>query len=238
MEVTGNHVFPSSARSREPSSEEEKKKRAVSRARGMIHQKARFFALSYLWTLTYRGPRFDRRQVLKDWRRFCRLVKARMPEFVALMALELHQGGGVNHGGYHLHFATNDFYAVQVLRSCWYEVLGFGADGSTLGQVDVSPGRAGRRSSREVANYISKYMFKDLESGEHEKNSHYYYQTGNLKIPLAKKTGEVGREKNRIYRGSPYSREKAIYFQILFLSGKVPKVWHSSDGLQFRYSTF
>src|SRR6185295_9630369 len=107
---------------------------------------------------------------------------------------------------------------------CWYEVVGFGADGATMGQVDVSGGRSGKRSFKEIANYIAKYIVKDLESFQHEKHSHYYYQTGHLKVP---------REKSRVYRGSPRSREKEIYYRILFATGKVPKSWHSEDGLQF-----
>ena len=130
------------------------------------------------------------------------------------MVLEFHRGGGVNDGGYHIHFAANDFYPVQELRKCWYEVVGFGVDRSTMGHVDVSAGRSGRRSFKEIANYIAKYIVKDLENFQHEKHSHYYYQTGVLKVP---------REKGRMYRGSPRSREKEIYYRILFVTGKVPE---------------
>lgn len=238
VEVTGSHFSPATGLvSRPPATKEEKDKRASSRARGIVLQKAHYFGLCYLWTLTYRGPRFDREQVLRHWYRFCALVRRHFPEFRAIMVLERHHGGGANDGGYHLHFALDGFYAVQVLRACWYEVLGFGPDGCTLGQIDVAPGKVGRRGWQEVGRYISKYITKDIQSGERKKNEHYYYQTGDLEIPLVEKSGDVGREKNRIYHGSPFYREKEIWHRLLFLTGKIPSVWHSEDGFEFKFST-
>ena len=152
VQITGCHVGVPSNKSRPRATEEEKQKKACSRARRTIKNTAKFFEHDHLWTLTYRGPHSDLALVYGDFAKFVRIVRETFPEFAALAVAELHLGGGPNHGGIHVHFSVKGFYDVKVLRAAWWRVVGEGQ-----GNVDVQ-GPKGNVSPRLVGNYLAKYI--------------------------------------------------------------------------------
>lgn len=242
-EITGCHMgFSPNPRPKNPASEFEKRERAQRRARRRLKLLTRFNSCRYLWTLTVRGGLADYRAALICWEKFVRRVRKFYPSFGAVGVPERHRGGGVNDGTFHIHFAVNDFFDVNVLREVWYSVVGFTADGKPMGQVDVQAPPRGKFSPSHVANYLMKYISKEIDLGVTGKWEHYYWITKNFIPP------NLNLNRNRHlkfgyrslveYRGKVKDREARLLGLLFFLTGKnVCVAWRSEDGRDFRLTT-
>jgi hypothetical protein len=223
VSLSGCHRPPSFGQSnRGPATEEEKAKKEENRARREILTVVKYFVLDHLWTITYRGPEFSRASLYVDLHAFERKVRRTYPDFAMIGVPELHQGGGVNHGGYHFHFAVNGFYDVGVLRRAWWSVVGEG-----MGNVQVESRHAWPVG--KIANYMAKYLGKEFDTGRRP-GEHRYRRSQNLTVPVRRLQfhGSRGAE-----------REAQLKAWVIMASGRaIAREWHSDDGLQFLYRTF
>lgn len=224
VSISGCHVGLPSNKSRPRATEEEKQKKACSRARRTIKNTAKFFQQDHLWTLSYRGPHSDLALVYADLAKFIRIVRETFPEFAVLAVPELHLGGGPNHGGIHIHFGLRGFYDVRVLRAAWWKVVGEGQ-----GNVDAQ-GPRGNISPRSIGNYLAKYISKSFENSPTEFGQHRYWKSRGL---------EITKESMVFFKGTFADHEKYLRLWLIFASGKKDRFeWHSEDGGQFMLKTF
>jgi hypothetical protein len=241
-EITGCHMLPASGRPTIPSTEEEKRNRVIRRARRKVRMLTRFNQCRYLWTLGRRGGFSTYRDTLSAWKKFARRLKKHYPEFGAVAIPELHRGGGVNDGTFHIHFATDQFIEVAVARSVWHSVVGFNAEGSPMGNVDAQAPPSGKFTASHIANYLMKYVIKQFGDDVLTKFQHRYWVTKNFCPP------DLNRPENRKlkfgirslvdYRGASSAREARLMGLIFFLTGKKSRVvWRSEEGRDFRIET-
>jgi hypothetical protein len=224
VSVSGCHIGPPSAKSRPKASQEEKERKACSRARRTVKNTAKYFQIDHLWTLSYRGPHQDLVEVYQDYERFTGIVRKTFPDFAAIAVPELHLGGGPNHGGLHIHFGVRGFYDVGVLRSAWWEVVGEGQ-----GNVDAQ-GPKGNISPRSIGNYLAKYISKSFENSPCSFGQHRYWKARSL---------EIKTESMSFFKGTFADHEKALRVWIIMATGKKEIFeWHSDDGGQFMFKTF
>jgi hypothetical protein len=111
-----------------------------------------------------------------------------------------------------------------------------------MGQVDVQAPRQGNFSPLHVANYLMKYISKEIDLGVIGKWEHYYWITKNFIPPnLNLKHNRHLRFGHRSlidYRGKVKDREARLLGLLFFLTGKKVRVaWHSEDGRDFRLTT-
>jgi hypothetical protein len=196
---------------------------AAKRAATVVRDLAKYFQLSYLWTITYRGSVTDRKQVQRDFKKWVRLVRSRLPDFFCVGVFEFHKGGGANEGGIHVHFAVDRYYPVVTFRDAWWRVVGKGE-----GNVDVA-GRAFKDSPANVARYMSKYVVKDFDSLPRGRGEHRYMRSRGLFFK---------REKLMYFHGSFRSHRAAARILCIFASGKDCHGWVSDDGYQFVFKTY
>lgn len=224
VSISGCHVGSPSKKPRPKATQEEKQKKACTRARRIIKDTAKFFQHDHLWTLSYRGRHSDLERVYRDYEEFTRIVRKTFADFAALAVPELHLGGGVNHGGLHIHFSVKGFYDVKVLRAAWWSVVGEGQ-----GNVDAQ-GPKGNVSSRSIGNYLAKYISKSFENSPCDFRQHRYWKARSLKV---KKESMV------FFKGSFADHEKQLRVWLIFAAGKKDFFeWHSEDGGQFMLRTF
>ena len=108
--------------------------------------------------------------------RFRRLLAVYYPGVMAAAIPELHHGGGVNDGTYHVHFMLVFQYGQRpvyaVFHRLWYRALGGsgkekGADAPGNFDFAKTHARDGKRyTACQGARYMSKYLTKDLFSGD------------------------------------------------------------------------
>ncbi|MBI4526196.1 MAG: hypothetical protein HY695_20550 [Deltaproteobacteria bacterium] len=228
IQVSGSHCPPPGKRGRPRATPEELAKKANDRARREIRTVSKYFGLCYLWTLTYRGPRRDRKACFQDVTQWLRLVRRVYPEFKCLGAFELHQGGGVNDGGIHVHLGVNEFYDVSFLRRCWWSVVG-----EKQGNVQVEGpnqcGYGGRSSPRDVARYLCKYISKEFEGSTRLAGEHRYFRSRGIEVPTERK----------IFFGCNFTEhEFALLEWMKTRTDKKISIWRSENGLQFMFCTF
>lgn len=224
VSISGCHIGLPSNKSRPRATEEEKQRKACSRARRTIKNTTKYFQHDHLWTLSYRGPRTDLGLVYADLAKFIRIVRGTFPEFAALAVPELHLGGRVNHGGIHIHFSVRGFYDVKVLRAAWWSIVGEGQ-----GNVDAQ-GPKGNISPRSIGNYLAKYISKIFENSPCEFGQHRYWKARSL---------QVTKESMIFFKGTFAEHEKYLRVWLIFASGKKDCFeWHSDDGGQFMLKTF
>jgi hypothetical protein len=82
-------------------------------------------------TLTYRENMMDREKALKHWKEFCRRM-SKLKSFHYVAVIEEQERGALH---FHVAVAGRQMYAL--LRSIWQSILGVGADGEQMGQVNV-----------------------------------------------------------------------------------------------------
>jgi hypothetical protein len=128
-----------------------------------------------LCTGTKRGGLTTAGDALQAVERFRRLLERHHPGVKAAAVPELHKGGGVNHGTYHVHFMLV-FPAGQrpiysVFHRLWYRALGGrgnekGADAPGNFDFAKTHAKDGKRyTACQGARYMAKYLTKDLYSG-------------------------------------------------------------------------
>jgi hypothetical protein len=226
VKVSGSH-WPGPSRqqkTRERRSEIERQAEAAKRAATAVRDLCKYFQLGYLMTLTYRGPVFDRRRVQRDFKKFLRLTRLKLPDFFCIAVLEFHRGGGANDGGIHLHLALDRFQPVQVLRAAWWAVVG-----DRLGNVQVEH-RIYRDSAKRVGAYVAKYVSSDFDSLPREKGQHRYLRSRVCRIP---------REKLVYFSGQFREHLAAARALLIFNSnGSYFSEWQSEDGWQFVFKSY
>lgn len=131
------------------------------RSRRNLRDRVWMLRADRMLTLTKRGKFSSTDEAWAAWKQFCRYARklwgARW-QFVVVP--ESHKTGG-----FHLHVALNGYFDVGMLRRIWYRALGgtgreSGSD--TPGNIDLSGAVASSRSRTRIANYLSKYLGKDI----------------------------------------------------------------------------
>jgi hypothetical protein len=227
VKVSGCHRPKPSAVPKPPVKtwEIERQFKAAKRAASMVRDIVKWYQLSYLWTLTYRGPEPDRSKVQKNFDRFCRLVREKLPSFNCLAVYEYHLGGKANHGGIHLHLACGEFYPVEVLRAAWWRIVGDGQ-----GNVQIKH-RGFKDSFKRVGNYLAKYIAKQFDSSPRAFGQHRYLRSRVLTVP---------REKLVFFKGHFREHRYEAMVRCVFesLRGSSIQEWISDDGWQFVYKSY
>lgn len=159
------------------------RERSRRRARTRVRRLAKFKALTDLLTLTYRENVTDRDRMARDFDVFIKRVRRVLPGFEYICVFEKQK-----RGAWHAHLAVRRFAShylhkgalvksFDLLRSMWRGVVG-----QDNGNVDVSRGRAVRRSTAKLAAYLSKYIGKTFDQAEKHVNS---YSASGRTIPDA-----------------------------------------------------
>lgn len=243
-QITGAHFFPATAKTTTPETEEDKQKRAAGRASAQVHAMAKFHNLDHLWTITKRCGIATYEEAAQITARFKRLVAKEFSNFKAVFVPELHTGGGVNDGTWHIHFAVHGFFDVRDLRPLVYRIGGFDEEQKPRLQINVSAAHVGAGSHEAVASYISGYISKNIFSSTRRKHQRYYFLTRNCALPNLKRPQNRSlkfgvRSLGRDYRGRPWERESRLLGEIFLKTGRIARiVWKSPDGLNFRMATF
>ena len=151
---------------------------AARRARKAVRHRCKAIGADRLVTLTYRENMMDRERALRDFDRFRRrLGKIKAFHYVAV--IEQQQRGAI-----HFHVAVHGRQSYALLRSVWQRVLGKGADGEQLGQVNVrDPHRFGfgGGGQHKLASYIAKYCGKQMDV--RDLNEKRYFASRGIVIP-------------------------------------------------------
>lgn len=111
-------------------------------------------------TLTYRENMIDRDTALKHWKAFCRKL-GRHKQFHYVAVIEEQERGAL-----HFHVAVSGRQMYALLRSIWQGILGRGADGQQMGQVNVRDPHKfgfGQNGAHKLASYIAKYCSKEMQ---------------------------------------------------------------------------
>lgn len=159
------------------------RERSTRRARTKVRRLAKFKLLTDMLTLTYREEVTDRERMQRDFDVFIKRVRRALPGFEYICVFEKQK-----RGTWHAHIAVRRFAShylhkgclvksYDLLRSMWRGVVG--ADN---GNIDVSRGKAVRRSTAKLAGYLSKYIGKTFDQAEKHVNS---YSASGRTIPDA-----------------------------------------------------
>lgn len=166
---------------------EENRRRAARRAKTQVRRKCKVLGVDSLWTLTYRECVTDRELVAKHWDAFCRRVRKVLPGFAYVATLERQK-----RGAWHIHLATHRLPATlqrdgvkvkswNLLRSIWRSVVG-----DLGGNFDEQKRKRNSRSrSHKIARYISKYVAKGFEDGDHADGQKRFWVSQGVKVPAA-----------------------------------------------------
>lgn len=127
--------------------------------------------LRYFWTLTYADEE-DRKEVVKyDFQQFMRRLRYKLRThipFVAVIEIQQERAEKCGKDVLHLHFVTDRYIDVnKYIEPAWQQ--GFV-------KVEKSSGDVVR-----VAQYLSKYVKKDIGSVERDKREHRYMVSKGLK---------------------------------------------------------
>lgn len=110
-------------------------------------------------TLTYRENMVDRERALADFKEFRRRL-SKVKKFYYVAVIEEQERGAL-----HFHVAVRGKQSYALLRSIWQRVLGLGADGKQMGQVNVRDPNSfgfGVKGAHRLASYIAKYCGKEM----------------------------------------------------------------------------
>lgn len=141
--------------------------RAARRAKKRIRLLCLAIGADHMMTLTYRENMVDRERAKADWRRFVQLVQRKYPNWAYVVVTERQERGAL-----HFHAAVVGFQPVRYLRRCWRAVVG-----EEGGNIHVrGPRKRWQRPGEDdhghewhtgkLAAYISKYLGKDVDTGE------------------------------------------------------------------------
>jgi len=131
-----------------------------------------------LVTLTYRENMCDRGTALKHWKAFCRRLR-KVNDFHYVAVIEEQERGAL-----HFHVAVRGRQHYALLRSIWQSVIGLGADGQQMGQVNVrDPHRFGfgQNGAHKLASYIAKYCSKQMNARELDQKR--YFRSKGIVLP-------------------------------------------------------
>lgn len=192
------------------------------RAKSKVRRIARTLGLDRMLTFTTRELSTAYDDIVEDWARFRRAIKAGHPGFAYVAVVEPHPQ---NPGHYHLHVAVRGFHDVNVLRRTWHQVLRrrISADGSP-GNVQVEKKRGG--TAERIAKYLAKYLGKTFTEGAlaHRKSYWSAAKASVLKVARWFPAAETWLELERELVGDECIREVQSFNPapgVLWLSGWV-----------------
>ncbi len=146
--------------------------RASRRARSRLRQLILATNADHLLTLTYRANITDFRAASADLGRFIRRVRTYLPGWVYIAVPERQK-----RGAWHWHLAVFGRQDVDLLRSCWRDVVG-------EGNIDVQQPKRGAANRRlAIVKYLGKYLAKGFAEGDRELNGHRFRASLGIKVP-------------------------------------------------------
>ena len=180
--------------------------RSNRRAKAQLRRKCMTAGLDHLVTLTYRENMVDKAEAWTDFERFVRIVHGYFPDWQYVVTTEQQE-----RGAYHFHIGVKGYQDVDLLRSIWRSVVG---DGNI--DVQYIKTRKGHKWKRNaLANYLAKYIDKDMETELNEKR---FRSSKNITIP--KMTMLI----------PPFLKAKDfVLHKIESLAGRVGFVWESEE---------
>lgn len=146
--------------------------RAVRRAKAQVRRKVMAAALDHLLTLTYRENMMDEERAMRDFERFARLMREKLPGWRYVAVWERQERGAI-----HWHLAVRGFQDVFLIRRLWRQVVG-------EGNIDVRAWRGGRGAwpRQRLAGYLAKYVGKAL--GEEDRlGRHRFRASLGIEVP-------------------------------------------------------
>lgn len=144
----------------ESENREENDDDAGRRAKKNVRMRCKVIGADRMVTLTYRENMVSREQALKHWDAFRRRV-GKVKTFHYVAVIEEQQRGAL-----HFHVAVHGRQNYVLLRSIWQSVLGRGANGEQMGQVNVRDPHKfgfGVNGAHKLASYIAKYCGKEMQ---------------------------------------------------------------------------
>lgn len=130
------------------------------RAKKNVRMRCKVIGADRMVTLTYRENMVSREQALKHWDAFRRRV-GKVKAFHYVAVIEEQQRGAL-----HFHVAVHGRQNYVLLRSIWQSILGCGANGEQMGQVNVRDPHKfgfGVNGAHKLASYIAKYCSKEMQ---------------------------------------------------------------------------
>jgi hypothetical protein len=118
-------------------------------------------------TLTYRENMLDRERIRRDVDVMLKRIRRVIPTFEYVCVFERQK-----RGAWHAHLAcrrvqSHYLHRGKVVQSyALLRLMWHGAAGDGAGNIDVSRGRAAKRSTAKLAGYLSKYISKGFEDGQ------------------------------------------------------------------------
>lgn len=146
--------------------------RAIRRARSRLRRLVLSANTDHLLTLTYRANVTDFAQASGDLGRFIRRVRTCLPSWVYVAVPERQQ-----RGAWHWHLAVVGRQNVELLRSCWRDMVGDG-------NIDVQKPKH-RTGNRRLAlvRYLGKYLAKGFAEENRVLNGHRYRASLGIQVP-------------------------------------------------------
>ena len=159
------------------------------RSRARLMRKARMLRPDRMFTLTSSGPVYSRRTWHRITARFFRLLGEAGHKPNALIVDELHQGGGINHNGWHSHFAVRGFFNLSIARRCWHKALldcgHIPHHPTEPGGIHLSPPMEGKATQpyRKLVAYLGKYLAKTFHAGDLKPGARRWRKIGDIAEP-------------------------------------------------------
>lgn len=148
------------------------------RAKKTVRLKCKTISADRMVTLTYRENMQDRETALRHFDLFRRKMrKHKQFHYVAVTEKQ-------ERGAYHFHIAVSGRQVYALLRSIWQSIVGVGANGEQMAQVNVrDPHRFGFgvKGAHRIASYIAKYCGKDFQGRDLGK--HRYFVSQGIPVP-------------------------------------------------------
>lgn len=146
--------------------------RASRRARSRLRRLILGAGADHLLTLTYRENVTDFDQSSKDFCKFIKRIRAELPGWVYIAVAE-----NQKRGAWHWHIAVRGRQDVNLVRSVWRQVVG-------EGNIDVRPPRStDKNPGLSLINYLSKYLGKGFQDGQHELNARRFRASHGIQVP-------------------------------------------------------
>ena len=146
--------------------------RAIRRARSRLRRLILSANANHLLTLTYRANVTDFGQTSSDLARFIRRVRTYLPGWVYIAVPERQK-----RGAWHWHLAVIGRQDVDLLRTCWRDVV-------LDGNIDVKePKHRSGNKRLALVRYLGKYLAKGFEEGSRVLNGHRYRASLGIEVP-------------------------------------------------------
>jgi hypothetical protein len=203
------------------------RERAARRAKTKVRRICKSMGVDALLTLTYRENMQDEELCKKHMKEFVRRVRKLIPGFAYVAALEPQK-----RGAWHVHMAIHSLpftlpwagvkvKSYSVIRAIWRNVVG-----ALGGNIDQSRRkRNSRKTSGQIASYISKYILKAFEQGAAYSNR---YSSSSYSLPDAVRMNFV--------RGSLCDLIGLVYLH-MGQDGTITNPWLSAFGDRFFLSS-